>query len=109
MAQKVQVLLVDDTDGAAADETVTFSLDGISYEIDLTTDHARELRDALAHWVGNARKVSARSGSQTRSARRPGGTGDATKIREWARANGRSVSERGRISADIRAAYEAAN
>ena len=112
MTQKVQVLLVDDTDGASADETVTFSLDGVSYEIDLTTDHARELRDALAHWVGNARKVSGRStGRPVRggSARPSSGTGDATRIRAWARANGRDVSERGRISAGIKAAYEAAN
>jgi hypothetical protein len=111
MAQKVQVLLVDDTDGAAADESVTFSLDGVSYGIDLTADHARELRESFAHWAGNARKVSSRSGNQTRGAsvRRSSGTGDATKIREWARANGRSVSERGRISADVKAAYQAAH
>ena len=111
MAQKVQVLLVDDTDGATADETVTFSLDGVSYEIDLTTDHARELRDALAHWVGNARKVSARSaGRPGRGAgRRTSGSSDATAIREWARENGHEVSERGRISASVKAAYEAAH
>jgi hypothetical protein len=111
MAQKVQVLLVDDTDGAAADESVTFSLDGVSYEIDLTADHAKQLRESLAHWVGNARKVSGRSAGQARNAspKRSSGTGDATKIREWARANGRDVSERGRISADIKAAYTAAH
>ena len=111
MAQKVQVLLVDDTDGATADETVTFSLDGVSYEIDLTTDHARELRDALAHWVGNARKVSARSAGRPArgAARRSNGSSDATAIREWARENGHDVSERGRISANIKTAYEAAH
>ncbi|MGV8965980.1 MAG: histone-like nucleoid-structuring protein Lsr2 [Cellulomonas sp.] len=111
MAQKVQVLLVDDIDGGTADETLTFALDGISYEIDLTTDHAAELRDAFAHWVANARKTSGRTaGRPTRgTTRRPGGSSDATKIREWARTNGFTVSERGRISADIRAAYEAAN
>ena len=69
MAQKVQVLLVDDIDGVTADETVTFALDGVSYEIDLTTEHATELRDALAHWVANARKTSGRTAA--RSARRP--------------------------------------
>ena len=47
MAQKVQVLLVDDIDGGTAEETVTFSLDGVSYEIDLTTDHAAELRESF--------------------------------------------------------------
>jgi Lsr2 len=117
MAQKVQVLLVDDIDGATADETVTFSLDGASYEIDLTADHAAELRESLARWVGHARKVGSGArgtGRQSRgggSGRRSGGSsgGDATAIREWARDKGYEVSERGRISADVRAAYEAAH
>ena len=113
MAQKVQVLLVDDIDGGTADETVTFSLDGVAYEIDLTTDHATQLRDSFATWVANARKVSGRSAQRAprgaAAPRRAGGSSDATAIREWARANGRNVSERGRISADIKAAYEAAH
>ena len=110
MAQKVQVLLLDDVDGGTADETVTFALDGVSYEIDLTAGHAAELRAAFAHWVGNARKISGRpAGRAARGARTAGGSSDATKIREWARANGHTVSKRGRISADIRTAYEAAN
>ena len=46
MAQKVQVILVDDIDGGAADETVSFSLDGVSYEIDLSTKNAASFRDA---------------------------------------------------------------
>lgn len=111
MAQRVQVLLVDDIDGSTADETVTFSLDGVSYEIDLTTAHASELRDSFATWVGHARKVGGRS--VTRSAGRgrkaASSNGDATAIREWARENGHSVSERGRISAEVRAAYSAAH
>ena len=111
MAQKVQVLLVDDVDGGTADETVTFSLDGVSYEIDLTAGHARELRDGFGQWVGHARKLTGRTaGRPARTgARRSGGASDATAIREWARANGHNVSERGRISAGIKAAYEAAH
>ena len=110
MAQKVQVMLVDDIDGSTADETVTFALDGISYEIDLTEEHAKALRESFAEWVGHAR----RSGGRKTPARR-GGTarasdsGDAGKIREWARENGYEVSERGRISAEIREAYEKAH
>ena len=65
MAQKVQVLLVDDVDGGTADETVTFGLDGVTYEIDLTSDNAAKLRDALAPWVANGRKVSARSAGRS--------------------------------------------
>ena len=117
MAQKVQVLLVDDIDGGTAEETVTFSLDGVAYEIDLTADHAAELRESFSRWVGHARKTgsgSRSSGRQTRGggqSRRSGSSssGDATAIREWARENGHEVSERGRISADVRAAYEAAH
>ena len=112
MAQKVQVLLVDDVDGGTADETVTFALDGVSYEIDLTSAHAADLRDAFGSWVGHARKVGGRPagrsavrGRRTASA----ASGEATAIREWARANGHDVSERGRISAEVRAAYAAAH
>ena len=110
MAQKVQVLLVDDIDGGTADETVTFGLDGVSYEIDLTSGHATELRDALAQWVGHARKVGARSGTRTTAARgRRSSASDAQAIREWAKENGHHVSERGRISAEIKAAYDASH
>jgi hypothetical protein len=111
MAQKVQVLLVDDIDGGTADETVTFSLDGVSYEIDLTSAHAAELRDAFATWVGHARKVGGRTSSGRGSgggASRPRRASDAGAVRTWAKENGYDVSERGRISAEIREAYEAA-
>lgn len=112
MAQKVQVLLVDDIDGGTADETVTFALDGVSYEIDLTSAHASELRDALGTWVGHARKVGGRSGGRSggssSGAARPRRSSDAGAVRAWAKENGHEVSERGRISAEIREAYEAA-
>src|SRR5262245_31621678 len=112
MAQKVQVLLVDDIDGGTADETVTFGLDGVTYEIDLTTAHAAELRDALASWVGHARKVGARAtGRSTAAARvnRRTSSNDAQAIREWAKEHGYEVSERGRISAEVKTAYESAH
>jgi hypothetical protein len=106
MAQRVQVLLVDDLDGSAADETVTFALDGVAYEIDLTSDNAQRLRDSLARWTGAARKAPSRARRAPVRAR--AGTGLTATIREWAKANGHTVSDRGRISADVRAAYEAA-
>ena len=108
MAQKVMITLIDDTDGTTADETVLFSLDGVNYEIDLTTENAAKLRDALAPWVGHAR----RSGGRRTTARKPrgsGGSGDAAKVREWARANGYTVSDRGRIPAEVTEAYAKAN
>ena len=110
MAQKVQVVLVDDVDGGAADETITFSLDGVTYEIDLSTDHAAQLRDAMAPWVGAGRKVGGRA---QRGARRGSATSrsrsTSTQIRDWGRENGYTVNERGRISAELREAYDKAN
>ena len=118
MAQKVQVILVDDVDGGDASETVTFGLDGVSYEIDLNDDNAAKLRESLSTWVGHARRVGGRSSSGGGSRRRSsaangsgsgsGGT-DTAAIRAWARDNGHDVSERGRISAEVMSAYEAAN
>ena len=110
MAQKVQVLLVDDVDGGAADETVTFGLDGVTYEIDLTGANAAKLRDALATWVGHGRKVGGRAARTASSARaRRTSSSDAQAIRDWAKSNGFTVSERGRISAEVKSAYDAAH
>lgn len=108
MAQKVQVVLVDDVDGGEAHETVSFALDGVSYEIDLNSDNAARLRDAMAPWVGNARRV----GGRARTGRRGGGApraagGKNAEIREWARSQGYDVSDRGRIPAEVKAAYDA--
>ena len=111
MAQKVQVVLIDDIDGGEATDTVTFGLDGATYEIDLSEQNAAQLRDALAHWVGNARRVSGRASRP--SGRRGGGasssSSDTTAIRAWAKENGYKVSERGRISAEVQEAYAAAH
>ena len=109
MAQKVQVLLVDDISGAEAAETVSFSLDGVSYEIDLTAANAKKLRDDLATWVGHARRSGGRKSSRRAAAAAGVRRGDLSTVREWARNNGHKVSDRGRISAGILAAYDKAN
>ena len=109
MAQKVQVVLVDDLDGGSADETVTFSLDGVSYEIDLTHDNAAHLRDVLAPYVGHGRRVGAPRRASGRGAGRPHGGTDPAVVREWAKSQGIAVNERGRISAELRAKYDAAH
>jgi uncharacterized membrane protein len=107
MAQKVQVLLVDDLDGGEASETVTFALDGSSYEIDLSGKNASELRDAFAKYVGAARKAGRTATSSARSGRRSGGGStamdrdQAAAIRSWAKGKGLKVSDRGRIPATI--------
>jgi len=108
MAQKVNIVLVDDIDGSEAEETISFALDGATYEIDLNADNAEKLREALAPWVGHARKVSGRRGGSRRSSAGSSGP-SAAEIREWGRRNGFEVSERGRVSAELRAAYAAAN
>ena len=110
MAQKVHILLVDDLDGSEATESVSFGLDGTSYEIDLNDANAARLRDALAEFVGHARKVgssSRRSGRRT-SAATAGGP-SAREIRDWARSNGYDVPDRGRVSSEVREAYDAAH
>ncbi len=110
MAQKVQIILVDDVDGGPADETVAFALDGVAYEIDLSKKNAARLRNDLAEWVGLARKASGSRGRRAGGRGRGGrGTNDSAAIREWAMSRGIPVSERGRISAELRAQYTAAH
>ena len=106
MAQKVQVILVDDVDGSEADETVSFSLDGVAYEIDLKTENAQQMRDALAPYVGSARRVGGRAAGgrgRSRSNGRSNGSGGnrTAQIREWAKANGQKINDRGRIPASV--------
>ncbi|MGP3924000.1 MULTISPECIES: histone-like nucleoid-structuring protein Lsr2 [unclassified Streptomyces] len=110
MAQKVQVLLVDDLDGGEADETVTFALDGKTYEIDLTAANADKLRGLLEPYTKGGRRTGGRSGAGRKArAAASGGTQDTAKIRAWAKENGYSVNDRGRVPAEIREAYEKAN
>ena len=108
MAQKVNIILVDDIDGSEATQTVSFALDGTSYEIDLNDSNAAALRESLAGYVGHARKVTGGS-RRTTSRKSAGGSGNTKDVREWARANGYDVSERGRVPADVQQAYDAAH
>ena len=111
VAQKVNIILVDDLDGSDATETVSFGLDGTSYEIDLNDGNAAALREALSGYVGHARKVTggARRGRRTGSAASSSGASNTKDVREWAKSQGMDVSERGRISADVQQAYDAAH
>jgi hypothetical protein len=111
MAQRVKVTLIDDIDGNEAAETVSFSLDGVSYEIDLSDKNAAQIRNDLAKWTGHARRSGAGRPSARRRAGAAGGSGrvDMTEVREWARANGHQVSDRGRISTAIQTAYDEAH
>jgi hypothetical protein len=110
MAQKVTVLLVDDIDGGQADETVSFSLDGVAYEIDLSAANAAGFRDSMARYVGTARRVGGRAAAgRSGPRRRAGGDNRTAQIREWARSHGHKVNERGRIPATVVEAYEKAH
>jgi hypothetical protein len=109
MAQKTIVQLIDDLDQSPADETVSFALDGTAYEIDLSSGNAAKLRDALAVYVANGRRVSrsaARGPVQNRRVRPARGDREQTQaIREWARRNGHKIGEKGRIPAHILEAF----
>jgi hypothetical protein len=109
VAQKIQTLFVDDIDGSAAEGTVRFGLDGTEYEIDLNEDHAKALRDALARYVGAARRVSAGARRPARAGRRASPNGlNTTEVREWAKAQGIEVKDRGRVPAELVAKFKAA-
>lgn len=112
MAQKVLVQLVDDLDGTSSNDisTVTFGLDGVTYEIDLNENNASNLRNHLAEFISAARRTGGRVRRGGGAA--GGGTGrnreQTQAIREWAKKNGHEVSDRGRIPAAVIDAFEAA-
>lgn len=118
MAQQTYVQLVDDLDGTeivdGEGETVAFGLDGVQYEIDLTEDNAAQLRADLDAYIKAGRRVSGRRSSRGPSASSPrrGARTDREQLqamRQWGRANGYNVSDRGRVSQELQDAYHAAH
>jgi Lsr2 len=109
VAQKVQTLFIDDIDGSAADGTIRFGLDGTEYEIDLNTGHAQELRDALAPYRNAARRISSNPQRPARASRKtPANGANPTEVREWAKAQGIEVKDRGRVPAELVVKFQAA-
>ena len=109
MAQKVQTLFIDDIDGSAAEGTVRFGLDGSEYEIDLNAEHAKQLRDALAAYIRAGRRVSGGARRPARSGRRGSASAlNTTEVREWAKAQGIDVKDRGRVPAELVVKFKAA-
>lgn len=109
VAKKTVIKIIDDIDGQELDEfeTVRWSLDGRSFEFDTSPEHAEEFRNHVADYVAASRTVQS---SSPRRRGRPAQQANSTRvIREWANANGFTVSDRGRIPADVLAAYEAAS
>jgi len=110
VAQKIQTLFIDDLDGGEAEGTVRFALDGTEYEIDLNAEHAQALRDALARYVKAARRAGGGARRPARGRRRePAGGADSTEVREWAKAQGIEVKDRGRVPAELVARFTKEN
>jgi Lsr2 len=118
MAQKTIVTLVDDLTGEEAENisTVEFALEGATYELDLTDENSAKLREALSPYARAGRKIGGgrRSGSRPDRGIRSNGSGAGyhretlKSIREWAKKNGHSVSDRGRLSAEVLQAWQTA-
>ena len=108
MATKIETLFIDDLDGSQAEGTIRFALDGTSYEIDLSSEHAQALRGALSAFIDAARRApGSRNPARTRRKPSPGDP-DSTEIRDWARSQGIDVKDRGRIPAELIIKFKAA-
>lgn len=101
MAQRTAITLIDDIDGGEAAETVKFDLDGKFYEIDLSQEHAAELRESLARFVDAGRRRSRSGKAFHHTAVKP----DASTLRAWARSQGMEVPPRGRIPQHVYDAF----
>ena len=111
MAKKTEVVVTfsDDLDGGKAEGSVSFGYQGTSYEIDLSKKNLAAMDKTLAPYIAAARKVTAPRRPTTRARAASSSKVDLAAIREWANANGHTVSDRGRIAADVQAAYHAAH
>lgn len=114
MAKQQIIQLIDDLDGAVLENgegvSIRFSLEGRSYEIDLSEENATKLRDAFAPFIDAASPVSGNANAgRSRAARGRSAKTDLAEVREWARQQGHNVSERGRVPAAVLEAYAAAH
>ncbi|TPG36712.1 histone-like nucleoid-structuring protein Lsr2 [Mycolicibacterium hodleri] len=114
MAERILRQLIDDIDGSditdGAGERVEFSLRGSSYQIDLSEANVAKLEKALKPYVDAAMKVTGARATRTKvSSNGKASKEQLTAVREWARANGHDVSDRGRIKAEVFEAFEAAH
>ena len=107
--QRVITELVDDIDGTKAEETVSFAIDGIEYEIDLSKQNASNLRKGFDEYVSKGRRTGGRARRGPGRGRRGADKGNTGVIRDWAQAHGLKVSSRGRIPAEVAEAYRDAH
>jgi hypothetical protein len=117
VAQQTILELVDDLDGGQADESVAFALDGVEFVIDLSAANAARLRDTLAEFVGHARRTGGRTarGRAGRNGSTNGANGsrngkpDVQAVREWARSQGETVADRGRVPQTLLTRFQEAH
>jgi hypothetical protein len=108
VAQKIETIFTDDFDGSEAEGTVRFGLDGVDYEIDLNAAHAEELRKILEPYIAAGRRIG---GAARRPGRRNGRRSagpNISDVREWAKAQGFEVKDRGRVPAELVVKFQAA-
>lgn len=112
MATKHIAQLIDDLDGTVIDngegKQITFSIGGRAYEIDLSDENADKFYKALTPYVDAARSVNSQTSARSSQSARPKSDLDLGAVREWARANGHTVSDRGRVPGPVVDAYKAA-
>jgi hypothetical protein len=109
MAQRKQIVFTDDIDGSEASETIRFALNGTTYEIDLTAEHADQFRKSVRLFIDSARKADGRRSRQTSKApARPSGPSQ-TSVREWAKGQGIAVNDRGRVPDALIVRFQAAS
>ncbi|MEV8601878.1 Lsr2 family protein [Streptomyces griseoviridis] len=112
--QKTVITLVDDLDPSGetlADETMTFGLDGVTYEIDLSSENAHVLRARLKEFKAAGRVVKRAAQSTPTPAsdgatysRHQGGV-DPAAVRAWAKEQNLKLPERGRVPKAVKEAY----
>lgn len=107
MAKTMSIVITDDLDGSPDAETVAFSFDGQSYEIDLGKKNLAGLQKSLQPFMDAGRRTAQRRTAKT--SRSTGSRTDRAAVREWAAGQGMKVSERGRISAEVMSKYDAAH
>jgi hypothetical protein len=107
VARKTEVTLVDDVDGGAADETLSFTLDGVSYEIDVSAKRADELRASLWPFINKARRAGRLGVPRATGTAMRSGRAQNKAIRAWARGKKIDLSDRGRIPHTVVEQYHA--
>jgi len=108
MTRVTAMVITDDLDGTPAQQTVRFAIDGVAYEIDLTDEHAGQMRAALAPFVDAARTVHAERRAATVGRRRSASDYDPQAVRAWANSHGVQIPRRGRIPRAIVDQFHAA-